>query len=83
MTDQTNKETMELVLNAINAVAGKSPSTPRANIFLEGLIDSFGMLQLIAEIEKITGIEIGDEALTISNFASAEDISKLVESYKQ
>lgn len=53
--------------------------TPASLLFEEELLDSFGILQLVAETEKEFSIEIRTEDLTVQNFASIADIALLVE----
>lgn len=47
----------------------------------EQILDSFGILQVIAEIDKEFSIAIKTEDLTSQNFATITDIAVLVERY--
>ncbi len=47
----------------------------------EKMMDSFGLIQLIAEIEDEFSISMDIEDLTSQNFASVNDIVTLVEGY--
>ena len=60
-----------------NFMAGESEETlDNDSSFLEkGIIDSMGVLELVAFVEETYGIEIDDDELTPDNFDS---VSKLV-----
>lgn len=53
--------------------------TPDSLLFEENLLDSFGILQLVAETEQEFAIAIKTEDLTVENFAAITDIARLVE----
>lgn len=48
------------------------------NLIESGLLDSVGLLDVIAEIEEEFSIEIPAEKMTGENFASISDIEKLI-----
>jgi acyl carrier protein len=45
---------------------------------LEGVLDSVGLLQLVAFVEEEFDIEIDDAEIVAENFSSAESIEELV-----
>jgi len=44
------------------------------------ILDSMGILQVVTYLEEAHGIEIDDEDLVAENFATIDDIARLVES---
>ena len=46
---------------------------------LEGILDSVGLLQLVAFVEEEFEIQIDDAEIVAENFSSAETIEKLVQ----
>ncbi len=52
------------------------------NLFEADIIDSMGVLELIAFIEDDLGIEMNQDDLTIENFNTVEAIVQTVERYK-
>jgi len=57
----------------------KDSLTVASRLLEESLLDSFGLIQLVAEIEKEFSISIKTEDLTSQNFSSVADMSTLVE----
>ena len=49
------------------------------NFFREGLIDSFGFMQLIMEIERACGIGFSQEELMTNSFSNLKDMVKTIE----
>jgi acyl carrier protein len=47
-------------------------------LLLEGIIDSLGLMQLVAYLEEEFGTEIGDADITADHFRTISDIEKLV-----
>ena len=52
------------------------------DLVLDGIIDSLGMMQLVAFVEERFEIEIPDAEMTSANFASVNAIAALVEKQK-
>ena len=67
------------VLNNILSQKGQSISEYDEKIFESGLIDSFGIVEFVLALEERFQIKIPPADLTIQNFASINEISKLVE----
>ena len=55
--------------------------TPASLLLDEHILDSFGIIQLIAQIDNEFSIAIKTEDLTSQNFATITDIAGLVERY--
>ena len=55
--------------------------TPESLLLENGMLDSFGLIHLIAEIEDEFSITVDVEDLTSQNFASVNNIVLLVEGY--
>ena len=45
---------------------------------LKGAVDSMGLMQLVAFLEKDFGVEIDDDEIVIENFSTVADIERLV-----
>jgi D-alanine--poly(phosphoribitol) ligase subunit 2 len=71
------------MLNKIINPQGKSIAGNTEKIFETGLIDSFGIVELVSALEEQFKIKIPFEELTIQNFASVNDIARLVERLKR
>ena len=52
------------------------------DLFTEGLIDSFGILDLLNQLEAAFGVSVPNDDLTWQNFRSVEQISHLIVSLK-
>ena len=55
--------------------------TPTSLLLEEQILDSFGLIQLVAEIDNEFSIAIKTEDLISQNFASITDIAALIECY--
>jgi D-alanine--poly(phosphoribitol) ligase subunit 2 len=70
------------VLNEIIASKGLSVSGYGEKIFESGIIDSYGIVELLLALENEFQIKIPYEDMTVQNFASINDISLLIERQK-
>jgi acyl carrier protein len=70
------------ILNKILSPKGLSISGYDENIFETGLIDSFGIVELIVSLEEHFQIKVPYEDMTIQNFSSVSEISKFTERLK-
>ena len=52
------------------------------DLFTEGLIDSFGILDLLSQLEAAFGVSVSNDDLTWQNFRSVEQIARLVVSLR-
>lgn len=50
---------------------------------LNGMVDSMGLMRLVAFLEEEFDIEIDDTEITEDNFGTVADIARLVERVKQ
>lgn len=76
--------TDERLLNLAKGIVDSTKSgnlTKNSMFFDEGYLDSFGLMQLLAEIETEFSISIDTEDLTTSNFASINHMTVLVDRY--
>ena len=62
-----------------NFMKGRGPLADDDSLFASNIIDSFGLLDLIAFIEKKYKIRVGPSEVTINNFDSLNKIVRLVE----
>ena len=51
---------------------------PAANLFEQGILDSFTMVRLITEIEKEFSVKINSDDLSYQNFSTLNELSRLV-----
>lgn len=58
---------------------GKGPLDPKSDLLARGIIDSFGLIGLIASLEKTFGIEIVEEDIVPDNFQSLERLAAFVD----
>ncbi len=61
----------------------KAKITADTDLFAAGIIDSFGMLNLLSAIEDAFGVAIADDDLDQNNFRSVTSIAALVARLKQ
>lgn len=55
------------------------PITPDANLFEEGILDSFRLVEFVAFLEKETGVSIPDEDLDDPRFTTVAGILELLD----
>lgn len=53
----------------------------KANLFESGALDSFGIAQLIGELESAFGIEVDPEDIVPENFMNVTSICKMLDLY--
>jgi len=70
------------ILNKILSPKGQEITGFDEEIFESGLIDSFGIVELITALEEEFKIKIPFEDMTIQNFSSVNEISKFIERHK-
>ena len=78
-----SEDQLQAVMACIRAVAKKGRSAvpdvkPGTHLFDECVLDSFAILELVAELEKSFGIEIATEDLIVQNFATPASVAELV-----
>ncbi len=78
---QVDTQIMELVMNIADANL-RDPLTLETEILELNLIDSFGLLQLISDIEQKFNINISTEEMTLENFSTISAIADLITRYQ-
>ena len=76
----TNDRVFELAKRVIDP-RYRDSLTQDSRLFEEHILDSFGLIQLVVEIDNEFSIAIKTEDLTSQNFSTISDIAALVESY--
>ena len=72
-------ETVESVLRSeFGGALGSRALDPDADLIAQGVIDSFGLISLIAALEKTFGIEIGEEDVVPEHFQTLARLSAFV-----
>jgi acyl carrier protein len=79
MTDLTPKIADLVAGQAKKPVADVMKSE---DLFTEGLIDSFGIHDLLSQLETAFGVSVSNDDLTWQNFRSVEQIARLICSLK-
>lgn len=70
------------ILEIIQKVAGKAPTVaPDESLFDSGVLDSFGLQDLVSALEKTFGVKIPDSDLTPRKFDSIERIEQYLEEH--
>lgn len=75
-----NSKHRELVVDALSTVLGptRGPiAIDSKNLFEDGLIDSFSLLELVAQFEVYLDVVILPEKLTVENFKNVEAMASL------
>jgi acyl carrier protein len=69
----------KFLLDEVAADLGKESLDPDEDLLEQGIIDSLGIMNLIAFLEKAFGIEVVDEEIVPENFQSLNSMVKFVE----
>lgn len=70
------------ILEIIRTVAGKEPSVASdESLFDSGILDSFGLQDVVSGLEKTFGVKIPDSAVTPRKFETIERIEELLEEH--
>ena len=75
-----NKTIKERVLEAICEVNDEVMDNQDKDLLLNGIIDSFEIVEIMVELEDVFNIEIDAECATPDNFRTIDNIVELVES---
>ena len=77
-------ELQQKIKNVVLSVATESGADPSPSValFETGVLDSFGLTDLVTALQKEFDITIPDSDLRPKNFASIEQIEKYLESRK-
>ena len=73
---------MEELMNLLTALKPEIDFERETELIDDGLLESFDLITLIAEIEDQFGIEIPAEEIMPENFNSAKDMWRLLEQLK-
>ncbi len=57
--------------------------SPKESLFKSGILDSFGMLELVAFVEKTFRVKILPREVRMENFDTVEKILKLIEKKRE
>jgi acyl carrier protein len=62
-------------------IGGDRSLLPAADVSLvdEGILDSFGLAQLLATLEKEYGVRVDDADATLENFDTIEKIARVID----
>ena len=70
------------ILDIIRRVAGKEPTVASdESLFESGVLDSFGLQDLVTELEHVFGVKIPDSDLTPRKLDSIERIEAYLEEH--
>ena len=69
------------IIEIIRRVAGKEPPAADESLFDSGVLDSFGLQDLVTELEHIFDVKIPDGDLTPRKFESIERIEQYLEEH--
>lgn len=75
----------EQIIELVTIVAGpnlREPLTAQTDILESKLVDSFGLLQLIADIEQKLNINIRTEDMSLENFSTISGMVNLITRYQ-
>lgn len=77
---QLGERVSEIVLRIVSETSGlEHDIQPDDQILTEGILDSFGVLQLFLALQSELGADIDIEDITEESFSSISNITKLVE----
>lgn len=72
---------LEQIIEILNDICGAEPGElePDMELFENGLLDSFGVVQLLVKIEERIGLALDIESFARADIATAELIAAVVE----
>lgn len=68
----------EKILDILCEVSGKQLNDIELDLFSEGIIDSFIIINLVVELEKAFDISIDIDSMTFENFCTVKAIIEMV-----
>ncbi len=75
--------TQETVRTAVSALAKETvPADNNESLFDTGVIDSFGLLDLVQDLEQAFGVKVPDSDLSPRKFATVNKIAAYFDSKK-
>ncbi len=78
MSIKHSKKFLENLILKINPSIKKELNKGNIDLIDDGIIDSFDILQIISEIEKITGKKINPKNIKRESFANLKSMIKLL-----
>jgi acyl carrier protein len=79
MTDRQMR--IQAIVKKISQVEGAEPG-PQQQLFDSGILDSFGLADLVAALEKDFSVRVPDSDLQPANFASIQGIDSFLSRLK-
>lgn len=74
---------VEFLTKSIEKISGRKIDNSSEELIKSGIIDSFGILQLILTLETELGIKLEDQDLDAKNFATINAIIKMIRNKDQ
>ncbi len=68
----------EKILDILYEISGKKVNDIELDLFSEGIIDSFIIINLVVELEKAFDISIDIDSMTFENFCTVKAIIEMV-----
>lgn len=70
---------IDMIFEILARIRPESNFRESSNYMIDGLLDSFDIITLVADLESSFGISIPGTAITPENFHTADTILKLIE----
>lgn len=77
------KDLERILLTEVAVEIDKTSLDPDEDLLEQGIIDSLGIMKLIAYMEETLGIEVLDEDIVPENFQNLNAMTKFVEQKRQ
>lgn len=72
---------MDRLLTILNNIRPEHDFAKSQNFIIDGLLDSFDIVTLVAELENRFGISIDGEDVTPENFKNIETLDQFIQRY--
>jgi acyl carrier protein len=76
------RELEQFILTELVTDGGVTSLAPDDDLLELGIVDSLGIIQLVAHLEQKFGIQVSDDELVPSNFHTLRDLARFVEDKK-
>lgn len=81
MIDSAKKEALrQFITGKLAKKENQKAITDEDNIIMSGLVDSLGIMRLIAFLEEKFGVKVRDEDILPENFESIDNIARFLSS---
>ena len=77
------EKTKEWVINYFEKKSGNHVSNLDANYFDAGLIDSFGVIELVEEVESVFGIRLSEQDFQDRRFSTITGLIEMIGELKE